>query len=96
MSLLICVPTESLTNHSIQNQVVLFRTESNRARGVLQQLRLVFLYGLAYRLHAISAQIGETRLRIEVRQITLLPIIQLIRPSQLVVDEQRLASVVVV
>jgi hypothetical protein len=72
MCLLICVPTESLTNHSIRNQVVLFRTESHRARGVIQQLRLVFLYGLAYRLYAISVQIEETRLRIEVRQITLL------------------------
>jgi hypothetical protein len=96
MSLLICVPAQSLTNHSIQNQVVLFRRESNRARGVLQQLRLVFLYGLAYRLYAISAQIEEARLRIEVRQITLVAIIQLIGPSQLVVDEQRLASIVVV
>ena len=70
MSLLIRVLTGSLTNHSIRNQVVLFRTESHRARGVLRQLRLVFLSGLAYRLYAISAQIEETRLRIEVRQIT--------------------------
>jgi len=63
----------------IQNQVVLFRMESHRARGVLQQLRLVILFGLAYRLHAISAQIEENRLRIE-----------------LAVDEQRLASIIVV
>jgi len=63
----------------IRNQVVLFRTESHRARGVLQQLRLVFLSGLAYRLYAISAQIEETRLRIE-----------------LAIDEQRLASIIVV
>jgi hypothetical protein len=96
MSLLICVPTESLTRHSIRNQVVLFRTESHRARGVFQQLRLVFLSGLTYRLYAISAQIEETRMRIEVRQITLLPIIQLMRQSQLAVDEQRLASIIVV
>ena len=75
MTLLICVPAESLTNHSIRNQVVLFRTESHRARGVFQQLRLVFLSGLAYRLYGISAQIEETRLRIEVRQVNLLPII---------------------
>ena len=75
---------------------MLFRTESHRARGVLQQLRLVFLSGVAYRLYAISAQIEEIRLRIEVCQITLLPIIQSIRPSQLAVDDQRLASIIVV
>ena len=69
----ICIPTKSLTYHSIQNQVILFRRESHRARGVFQQLRLVFLSGLAYRPYTISAQIEETRLRIEVRQITLLP-----------------------
>ncbi|KAN0125694.1 hypothetical protein V8E52_000901 [Russula decolorans] len=63
----------------IRNQVVLFRTESHRARGVFQQLRLVFLSGLTYRLYAISAQIEETRMRIE-----------------LAVDEQRLASIIVV
>jgi hypothetical protein len=81
MSSLICILTESLTNHSVRNQVVLFRTESHRARGVLQQLRLVFFSGLTYRLYAISTQIEETRLRIEVRQITFLLVIQLMKPS---------------
>ena len=96
MSLFIFVPTKTLTSHSLRNQVVLFRRESHRARGVLQQLRLVFLSGLAYRLYTISAQIEETRLRIEVCQIALLSIIKLTRRPQLAVDEQQLASMIVV
>ncbi len=63
-------PSESLTQHRLRNQVVRFRTESHRSPGILQQLKLVFLSGLPYKLYAISVQIEAIRLKVEVRLIT--------------------------
>jgi len=67
------------------------RIESNRARGIFRQLHVVILRGLTCRLHSLYHRIEATKLKLEVCRNILLAyhVAQLIKVSQLAVDEQQ-------
>jgi hypothetical protein len=61
-----------LTEASLHHQFIEMRTESHRSPGFFQQLCLLFLSGLTWRLYLLKWRIESIRRRIEVRQFTLL------------------------
>ncbi|KAI0295222.1 hypothetical protein BC826DRAFT_1008920 [Russula brevipes] len=62
------------------NQFLQMRVESHRSPGFFQQLRLVFLCGLTYRLCTLSSRIESTKLEVELivdeRQLTSVTTVQ--------------------
>jgi len=78
------------------NQFLQMRMESHRSPGFFQQLRLVFLCGLTYRLCALSSRIESTKLEVEVRWSAFPTVVSLDQVSQLIVDERQLTSVTTV
>jgi hypothetical protein len=56
----------SLINISCSNEFSQIRTESHRAPGILQQLRLAAWYGLTWRLYTLSSRVEAIKMKIEV------------------------------
>jgi hypothetical protein len=65
-----CLPL--LTERSLHNQFLQMRTESHRSPGFVQQVYLLFLCGLSWRLYTLKSRIEGIRRKIEVCQITVL------------------------
>lgn len=60
------------SERSLADQVLRLRVESHRSPGFLQQLRLVFRFGLTCRLYVLSSRIETLKLKVEVRRNTIL------------------------
>jgi hypothetical protein len=58
---------------SLRNQFLQMRTESHRAPGFFQQICLLFLCGLSWRLYDLRSQIEAIRRKIEVGVRVFLP-----------------------
>ena len=62
------LPTDShfTDQRSCASEFSQIRMESHRAPGILRQLRLAVWYRLAYRLYALSSQVKDIKIKIEV------------------------------
>ena len=61
-----------LTEHRFRSQFVQMRAESNRSPGFFQQLCLLFLSGLTWRLYSLKLRIEAAKREVEVCRSTLL------------------------
>jgi hypothetical protein len=61
-----------LTEPSLHNQFLQMRTESHRSPSFFQQVYLLFLCGLSWRLYTLKSRIEGIRRKIEVGQVTVL------------------------
>ena len=54
-------------HHSYFSQFLRIRTETHRAPGILQQIRLAFQYGLTCKLYTLSSRVVAIKVEIKVR-----------------------------
>lgn len=59
-------PSPLTGRHSLVNQLLRMRTESQRSPGIFQQIVLAVRYGLTYKLYMLSSQVDDMKVKVEV------------------------------